>query len=59
MMDRERERESLGQAPVKYHGKWPFKRVFGLQVPISGLTSFGENELYSLNISAVIDEGIQ
>lgn len=32
MVNRERERETLGQAPVKYHGKWPFKRVLGIQV---------------------------
>nr|DAD29928.1 TPA_asm: hypothetical protein HUJ06_031397 [Nelumbo nucifera] len=24
MLDREREREKLGNKPVKYHGKWPF-----------------------------------
>ncbi|CAO2834388.1 unnamed protein product [Amaranthus hypochondriacus] len=35
MIDRERERQSLGHEPVKYHGKWPFKRVFGLQEPAS------------------------
>lgn len=32
MVNREKERETLGQAPVKYHGKWPFKRVLGIQV---------------------------
>jgi len=32
MVNRESERETLGQAPVKYHGKWPFKRVLGIQV---------------------------
>lgn len=32
MIDREQKRQSLGHGPVKYHGKWPFKRVFGLQV---------------------------
>lgn len=35
MLDREQERENLGKAPVKYHGKWPFKRVFGIQEPVS------------------------
>ncbi|KAI3918659.1 hypothetical protein MKX01_041979 [Papaver californicum] len=35
MLDREKERENLGSAPVKYHGKWPFKRVFGIQEPVS------------------------
>ncbi|RWR87591.1 post-GPI attachment to proteins factor 3-like protein [Cinnamomum micranthum f. kanehirae] len=35
MLEREKERERLGQRPVKYHGKWPFKRVFGIQEPVS------------------------
>ncbi|XP_010676806.2 uncharacterized protein LOC104892538 [Beta vulgaris subsp. vulgaris] len=35
MIDREQKRQSLGHGPVKYHGKWPFKRVFGLQEPVS------------------------
>lgn len=35
MMDREKEREGLGTGPVKYHGKWPFKRVYGIQEPVS------------------------
>lgn len=35
MIDRERERQSLGLEPVKYHGKWPFTRVLGLQEPVS------------------------
>ena len=34
MVEREKERETLGSGPVKYHGKWPFKRVYGLQVRI-------------------------
>ena len=32
MVDRENEREAAGYGPVKYHGKWPFKRVYGIQV---------------------------
>lgn len=32
MLDREKEREASGNGPVKYHGKWPFKRVYGIQV---------------------------
>ena len=32
MLDREEEREASGNGPVKYHGKWPFKRVYGIQV---------------------------
>lgn len=32
MLVREEEREKLGDKPVKYHGKWPFRRVFGIQV---------------------------
>ncbi|XP_057820734.1 uncharacterized protein LOC131033516 isoform X2 [Cryptomeria japonica] len=35
MVKRESERDILGQKPVKYHGKWPFKRVFGFQEPVS------------------------
>eukprot|EP00252_Welwitschia_mirabilis_P018212 TRINITY_DN4048_c0_g1_i1.p1 TRINITY_DN4048_c0_g1~~TRINITY_DN4048_c0_g1_i1.p1 ORF type:complete len:352 (-),score=53.60 TRINITY_DN4048_c0_g1_i1:352-1407(-) len=35
MIDREIERERSGQKPVKYYGKWPLKRVFGLQEPLS------------------------
>ncbi|KAH9620465.1 hypothetical protein KSS87_021761 [Heliosperma pusillum] len=29
------ERQARGHDPVKYHGKWPFKRVIGLQEPVS------------------------
>lgn len=32
MLAREEEREKLGDKPVKYHGKWPFQRVYGIQV---------------------------
>jgi hypothetical protein len=32
MLVREEEREQLGHKPVKYHGKWPFWRVYGIQV---------------------------
>uniref|UniRef100_A0A2P2JM16 Post-GPI attachment to proteins factor 3 n=1 Tax=Rhizophora mucronata TaxID=61149 RepID=A0A2P2JM16_RHIMU len=35
MVDREKEREVFGYGPVKYHGKWPFKRVYGIQEPVS------------------------
>lgn len=35
MHDREIERAALNQGPVKYHGKWPFKRLYGLQEPVS------------------------
>ncbi|XP_075489270.1 uncharacterized protein LOC142528096 isoform X2 [Primulina tabacum] len=35
MIDRETERAELGQGPVKYHGKWPFQRLFGFQEPVS------------------------
>ncbi|GFY84277.1 Per1-like family protein [Actinidia rufa] len=30
-----RKREKLGDKPVKYHGKWPLWRVYGIQEPIS------------------------
>lgn len=39
MMQRESERESLGFSPVKYHGKWPFKRVYVFQEPVSAMLS--------------------
>lgn len=32
MLSREEERTKLGDKPVKYHGKWPFQRVYGIQV---------------------------
>ena len=32
MLDREKERESLNYDPVKYYGKWPFRRIYGMQV---------------------------
>ncbi|XP_023511894.1 post-GPI attachment to proteins factor 3-like isoform X1 [Cucurbita pepo subsp. pepo] len=35
MVKREGEREALGYHPVKYHGKWPFKRIYGIQEPVS------------------------
>ncbi|KAK4353935.1 hypothetical protein RND71_026129 [Anisodus tanguticus] len=35
MLQREKKRAALGFGPVKYHGKWPFIRVFGLQEPLS------------------------
>lgn len=35
MINREKERALLNQGPVKYHGKWPFKRLNGFQEPVS------------------------
>ncbi|KAL6509486.1 hypothetical protein OROGR_022796 [Orobanche gracilis] len=35
MLSREEERQELGYQPVKYHGKWPFKRIYGIQEPVS------------------------
>ncbi|KAK7324354.1 hypothetical protein VNO77_27887 [Canavalia gladiata] len=35
MVDREKEREILKEGPVKYHGKWPFKRICEIQEPAS------------------------
>ncbi|XP_057951243.1 uncharacterized protein LOC131146010 [Malania oleifera] len=35
MLDREQDRGKLGHKPVKYHGKWPFQRVYGIQEPVS------------------------
>lgn len=39
MIDRERQREEVGLGPVKYHGKWPFTRAYGIQEPVSVLFS--------------------
>ncbi|XP_027353913.1 post-GPI attachment to proteins factor 3-like isoform X2 [Abrus precatorius] len=35
MLDREKEKELLNLSPVKYHGKWPFRRIYGIQEPAS------------------------
>ncbi|CAL1405057.1 unnamed protein product [Linum trigynum] len=35
MISREDERSELGLKPVKYHGRWPFHRVYGIQEPVS------------------------
>ncbi|EPS57354.1 hypothetical protein M569_17464 [Genlisea aurea] len=35
MLTREESRKKLGQEPDKYHGKWPFKRIFDIQEPAS------------------------
>ncbi|KAI3996177.1 hypothetical protein MKX01_022671 [Papaver californicum] len=35
MLERERNNEMLGLGPVKYHGKWPFRRVLWIQEPMS------------------------
>ncbi|CAN4097556.1 unnamed protein product [Withania somnifera] len=35
MLSREEERLKLGLTPSKYHGKWPFRRVYGIQEPVS------------------------
>ncbi|KAK4350806.1 hypothetical protein RND71_030119 [Anisodus tanguticus] len=35
MLSREDERKKVGLKPVKYHGKWPFQRVNGIQEPVS------------------------
>ncbi|XP_072988277.1 uncharacterized protein [Typha latifolia] len=39
MVQREEEREGLGLEPVKYHRRWPFKRVFVFQEPVSAALS--------------------
>ncbi|KAJ9164437.1 hypothetical protein P3X46_024013 [Hevea brasiliensis] len=35
MLDREKERDVFSHGPVKYHGKWPFTRLYGIQEPAS------------------------
>ncbi|XP_049397059.1 uncharacterized protein LOC125861017 [Solanum stenotomum] len=39
MLAREDERKKVGLKPVKYHGKWPFQRVNGIQEPVSAALS--------------------
>lgn len=39
MIQRESERTALGLSPVKYHGKWPFKRIYVFQEPASAALS--------------------
>ncbi|KAK8960721.1 hypothetical protein KSP40_PGU016873 [Platanthera guangdongensis] len=34
MMQREKERATLGLSPVKCHGKWPFKRTYVFQAAV-------------------------
>ncbi|CAJ1958100.1 unnamed protein product [Sphenostylis stenocarpa] len=40
MLDREKERELLKKDPEKYHGKWLFKCIYGIQYPASMAFSF-------------------
>ncbi|KAJ0457098.1 hypothetical protein HanIR_Chr15g0769981 [Helianthus annuus] len=35
MLVREEEREKTGATPVKYHGKWPLQRAFGIEEPVA------------------------
>ncbi|PWA66186.1 hypothetical protein CTI12_AA326550 [Artemisia annua] len=35
MLVREKEREKAGYRPVKYHGKWPLHRAFGIEEPVA------------------------
>ncbi|CAN0902669.1 Post-GPI attachment to proteins factor 3 [Linum grandiflorum] len=35
MIAREDERLQLGHSPAKYHGRWPFYRLYGIQEPVS------------------------
>ncbi|KAL7108448.1 hypothetical protein ACP275_06G112900 [Erythranthe tilingii] len=35
MLSREEKRQKIGHEPEKYHGKWPFKRLYGVQEPVS------------------------
>ncbi|XP_048229262.1 uncharacterized protein LOC8272619 isoform X2 [Ricinus communis] len=54
MLDREKEREALGHGPVKYHGKWPFNRVYGIQFSGLGiLTGYYVQEPVSVAFSAL------
>lgn len=46
MLDRELERAAHNQGPLKYHGKWPFKRLYGLQV--CKFTSYTPQRMFSI-----------
>ncbi|KAI3757562.1 hypothetical protein L6452_05103 [Arctium lappa] len=35
MLVREEDREKSGDRPVKYHGKWPLQRAFGIEEPVA------------------------
>ncbi|KAK9724549.1 hypothetical protein RND81_05G081400 [Saponaria officinalis] len=35
MLAREEERKTLGENPIKYHGRWPYRRVYGFQEPVA------------------------
>ncbi|KAH9621117.1 hypothetical protein KSS87_008382 [Heliosperma pusillum] len=35
MHSREEERRTFGEKPIKYHGRWPYHRVYGIQEPVS------------------------
>ncbi|KAJ3682093.1 hypothetical protein LUZ60_014666 [Juncus effusus] len=39
VVQREKEREEIGLKPIKYHGKWPFKRASVFQEPVSAALS--------------------
>jgi len=48
MIQRESEREKLGLNPVKYHGKWPFRRVHVFQVCVSPINFTDRNPWTSI-----------
>lgn len=60
MLEIENEKQKLGQRPVKYHGQWPFKRVFGSRsvmcqgIYILCLITFGHEKSVSKHL--LIDE---
>ncbi|KAL9240421.1 hypothetical protein vseg_014644 [Gypsophila vaccaria] len=35
MLVREEERKIFGENPIKYHGRWPYRRVYGFQEPVA------------------------
>ncbi|KAK6135294.1 hypothetical protein DH2020_030936 [Rehmannia glutinosa] len=54
MLSREEERQKLGYKPVKYHGKWPFKRIYGIQFStVAGLPSAVALLGYSLILAII------
>lgn len=54
MIRRESDREEEGKPPVKYHGKWPFKRVLSLQEPSSVAFSIANLAIHVQGLSSFL-----
>jgi len=54
MLDREKDRELLNNEPEKYHGRWPFKRIYGIQVCFLITHSFYTSFQFKHKLSTVV-----